>query len=632
MESDLENLKNKAGEFYDKQQYKQVISLLNDELLSNSADAELYLWRGASWNAISENDKAIADYGNAIELKKDYAEAYSNRGNSWDRKGDYEKAISDYNKAIELKPDFTDAYNNRGVSWQGKGDHDIAIADFTKAIELNPDLNEVYNNRGISWQKKGEYEKAITDYSKVIELKPDYVDAFIKRGISWDSIGQYDNAITDYNQAIELKSDSVNAHNNRGVSWGNKGEYDKAIADYNKAIDFKTDSAEPYYNRGISWANKNEYDKAIIDFTKAIELKPDYANAYYSRGLTWKIKSQPENAIKDFENFLEHTPDRTDIWAKRAKSNISELLKLQYDIKLNEIDAIIIRIKRLLSINSGCVTHYTSLTAAKAMLLESSSFRISEGSFLNDTSEGRELFKFLELKITPEKGTDDTVAQPFTQKPFIGSFVEEIKHDDLNLWRMYGKENKEEAKGCALTIKVNLFVEGINKVLSPIGDKTKDIGRKTFESDDINFYRVAYQLNDKPHEFIVPGLKIVVVKKLNKLLEELSTKVKDYDQTPDNKRDLEEAINSIAFLFKSDVYRSENEIRLVVKGVGFKKMFDNNVIPPKVYIDLGNIRPMVEKITLGPKVGSPDEWAAAFYYSYDKEEKPRILISHLPFK
>jgi hypothetical protein len=26
------------------------------------------------------------------------------------------------------------------------------------------------------------------------------------------------------------------------------------------------------------------------------------------------------------------------------------------------------------------------------------------------------------------------------------------------------------------------------------------------------------------------------------------------------------------------------------------------------------------EITLGPKVDKPDEWAAAFYYSYDKEE------------
>jgi len=45
------------------------------------------------------------------------------------------------------------------------------------------------------------------------------------------------------------------------------------------------------------------------------------------------------------------------------------------------------------------------------------------------------------------------------------------------------------------------------------------------------------------------------------------------------------------------------------------------------------IRSLIKKITLGPKVDRADEWAAAFYYSLEKDElKPCIHISHLPFK
>lgn len=66
--------------------------------------------------------------------------------------------------------------------------------------------------------------------------------------------------------------------------------------------------------------------------------------------------------------------------------------------------------------------------------------------------------------------------------------------------------------------------------------------------------------------------------------------------------DLEVYINSIAFLFKSDVYQRENELRFVVEGVGFEKKFDKAENPPRVYIDLINVRPMIKKIALGPKV------------------------------
>lgn len=442
-----------------------------------------------------------------------------------------------------------------------------------------------------------------------------------------------------FNELVLLLSDEVlNNHKAaslyflRGDSWDEIDEYDKAISDYSNAIELAPFDAKFYSHRGISWNNKGEYDNAIADYNKVIELNPNYIDVYYNRGISFKNKGESEKAIEDYKKYLELTPDKDDIWAERAKSYLTELLKLQGDKKLKEIDVIIKGIKKLLSFNSGCVTHYTSLTVAKSLLLEGSFFRISEGAFLNDTSEGRELFKFLELKITPEKGTDDTVAEPFAQKSFIGSFVEETKHDDLNLWRLYGKENNIEAKGCALTIKSDKFVEGINHVLESGGDRSKDLAKLSVESDDINFYRVAYRLNDTPNNFIVPELKATDVKTLNLLLQDLRSNIKAYHQTSENKKDLEEAINSIAFLFKSDVYRSENELRLVVKGVGFDKKIEQNMIPPKVYIDLVNIRPMVEKITLGPKVERPDEWAAAFYYSYDKEEKPKIFISHLPFK
>jgi len=528
------------------------------------------------------NDIVLEEYNDAI--------LYAWRARAHYRLDEWESSLQYAQNAIDKDDKCSMGYMARAVYWSIKGEDDQAISDYTLSIDLSPKYPDTYSNRGITWEKKGEYDKAVADYTEAIKLRPDY----------------------------------SNAYYNRGSALHKKGEYDRAIADYTKTIESNPDD-KSYNNRGISWHDKEEYDNAISDYTKAIEFNPNNPNPYYNRALSWYGKGESEKAIRDFKEYLKFTHDKKDVWSQRAEAEIEQLTRLLGDKKLGQIADTINNIKSLLLFKEGCITHYTGLSTARSLLLEDSILRISEGAFLNDTSEGRELFKFFEIKIVTVK--DDTLAGPFIQKPFIGSFVEEKKHDDLNLWRMYGKENKEEARGCALTIKAKDFIEGIEKKLSSGEDKALKL------SDDIKFYRVAYRRSDRPENFTIPGWSKGRERNLNNQMKILKTRVNDYYETAESKKELEEYVNSIAFLFKSDVYKSENEIRLVVKGIGFEKNIDTSPNRPRVYIELVNIRPMIEKITLGPKVEKPDEWAAAFYYSYDKTPaRPEILISHLPFK
>ena len=59
-----------------------------------------------------------------------------NRANAHRVKGDNDRAIADYTDAIRLDPNFVTAYYNRGVTYRAKGDSDRAIADYTAAITL----------------------------------------------------------------------------------------------------------------------------------------------------------------------------------------------------------------------------------------------------------------------------------------------------------------------------------------------------------------------------------------------------------------------------------------------------------------------------------------------------------------
>jgi tetratricopeptide (TPR) repeat protein len=63
-------------------------------------------------------------------------EADFHRGNAYRDKGDNDRAIADYTHAIELKPTFAAAYYSRGLVYSKQGETDRAIAGRTRAIQL----------------------------------------------------------------------------------------------------------------------------------------------------------------------------------------------------------------------------------------------------------------------------------------------------------------------------------------------------------------------------------------------------------------------------------------------------------------------------------------------------------------
>jgi tetratricopeptide (TPR) repeat protein len=49
---------------------------------------------------------------------------YNNQGLANKAKGDNDRAIADYTDAIKLDPEYGSAYIDRAVAWQAKGDND----------------------------------------------------------------------------------------------------------------------------------------------------------------------------------------------------------------------------------------------------------------------------------------------------------------------------------------------------------------------------------------------------------------------------------------------------------------------------------------------------------------------------
>ncbi len=554
------------------------------------------------------------------------------------KKAEYLNEEGEYQKVIELLSDdkletfnSADLYTEKAFAFFRLKEFEFSNEAAERAIAINPKHAKSILNKGNSYFELKEYDKAIECYIKATEIDPKYVYAYYGLGRTYRALKEHDKAIKCHIKAIEIDPKYAYPYNGLGSIYTELKEHDKAVEFYNKAIELDPKFMYSFYNLGINYSELKEFDKSIECYKKAIELDPQYVNSYYGLGFTYSEHKEYDKALTYYEKYVELTKNIPDYYTSVAKSRITELKKVKDSTEFSHIRELVNKIKDLLLFEKGCITHYTSLSVAKALILDGSDFRLSEGAFLNDTSEGRELFKFLYFH-SPSKKVDDTVAELFTQKPFIGSFVAEIKHDDLTLWRMYGKEDKVEAKGCAITIDMKKLQENLKDKM--IIEKKTSLSSKTDE--EFSFYRVAYREHGEQDKFIVPGAN-EKEKVLNKYMNDLSTKVKRFSSKKKKKtsdtQNLVELLNEIAYLIKSTEYQHENELRLVVKGIGFKKNIDSISNPPRVYIELVTVRSLIEKITLGPKVERADEWAAAFYYSLNNEDyQPDIHISQLPYK
>lgn len=572
---------------FNKEQYKEIIDLLSDAVLSNYNSSDLYAWRAWVHNRLEETDLAFEFAEKAIVADPNNSFGYQQRGNAWSEKTEYDKAILDYNKAIELKKDDAGSYNNRGVIWKKKILYDKAMADFNKAIELDNNKTIAYLNRGTIYSALGEFDKAIYDYDFAIRLKPEY---------------------------------SV-AYNNRGASFASKREFAKAIADYDKAIELKPYSANTFRNRGMAFYALSDFQKAIEDFQKAIELD--------------KIFSFLETKIKLAKEKLE----------ERIILDESNAQPIDKDEKLKiekEIELLINTIRDLSKSEVKTVVHYTKVFVADIYVKSiDSKMHYSNAIYMNDPMEGKILFDYLDDEkiktayLNGEKRTETSV--------YLGSFLPaeendgEISHEDeLVMWRTYGKDEKgKEAVGCSVVLSSNFFNMKTNK-----NDESQTIN---ISEELLN---VVYIKNLKRQKKVANdsnGKIESTIKSLKKQLK-LIIKLRDkYQPKEDFYKDIENTIfkqlSTISYLFKSADYDFEHEVRVITYMprdsdlIQYMEINEPNIPPKRFYIESHNdILPFVKKIFLGPKVENYQQWSLYFDYEIRQRAKELAKMSDPPYK
>jgi tetratricopeptide (TPR) repeat protein len=175
--------------------------IIADPQVTSADKAAAYVSRGKAHTDAGALGPAVADFTEAIRLKKDSASAFGGRGRANLLAGQLPRAIADYNEAIRLSPTSAEFYVERGHAYTASRNLDAAINDFTQALRLDPQSWAAYNERGVAYFKKNEPVEALDDFNKAIAIFPS-PEIYANRGDANEALARTKDAISDFRLAL----------------------------------------------------------------------------------------------------------------------------------------------------------------------------------------------------------------------------------------------------------------------------------------------------------------------------------------------------------------------------------------------------------------------------------------------
>ena len=278
--------------------------------------------------------------------------------------------------------------------------------------------------------------------------------------------------------------------------------------------------------------------------------------------------------------------------------------------------------------------------------------RISSSTYMNDPTEGEGLLELLDLQ---DLELENKVDCP-EYNAFFACFSSRV--NDLNQFRLYGKENGVEASGCCLVFNKDgnwLREPDVSfsfRSMAEKGDEYSreqpveaDISDADLEDANLPLYQVAYiayqdeylaedkcsiWLSRNKQKFGIhlepvgenPGWHQLRINKLEEALMKLIEKSNEI-----NKED-RKALEYIRYLFKDFAFRDEEEFRLLkIEKIGSDKI-EYCETTQSIYLPYANARDIVDEVILGTNYekSGKGRMAEAFQHLMRKHY-PNIKVS-----
>ena len=455
----------------------------------------------------------------------------------------------------------------------------------------------------------------------------------------------------------------------RGFLLSRKGKYVEAIEKLRQARDGITDKSTQITEQIYIHSELGSCYLELIKRSKSTSEAERFfkqANENFLAAYEQSSRLSDEEEKKEWEKTIR--PGLRDVaylnkdwhsYFEKKKQEIQESLFNDETLQPQDAVATVLAVLHITPIELGSIpmAHYTSPHVCHILFgidgnEIDSPMRLGSSTYMNDPSEGKPLLDLLNQQdLELENKTDGA-----SHNAFFTCFSSRV--NDLNQFRLYGKEGDVEASGCCLVFNKNGDWLREADVSVPFRSLTQKSGQDSDGlpeagfSDDayekLPLYQVAYiaykdeYIAEKKcgiwllfQEKLKFGIRLKPVgneewhqfrlEKLKEALEELIGFFKDKSAVSDDDK---EALEYIRYLFKDFAFRDEEEFRLLVIKPIDPDEIDYCETTQSIYVPYADIRNLADEVILGTNYEKTGNQRKAEVFRYQMKEKcPNVKVS-----
>ena len=344
---------------------------------------------------------------------------------------------------------------------------------------------------------------------------------------------------------------------------------------------------------------------------------------------------------------------------EKKKQETQESLFKRKTSQPQDAVATILTVLNILPIELGStpMAHYTSPHVCHKLFGiggndTASPMRIGSSTYMNDPSEGRGLLELLNQQDLELENKADGASH----NAFFTCFSSRV--NDLNQFRLYGKEDGVEASGCCLVFNKNGDWLKEADVSASFHNPSKKLGQDSDGLSEADFsddkyeklplYQVAYiaykdeYIADRKCGIWFPsqedpkfGIRLKPVGnedwhqfRLERLKEALEVLIRFFEDKSAVSDDDKEALEYIRYLFKDFAFRDEEEFRLLVIKPIDPKEIEYCEKTQSVYVPYADIWNLADEVILGTNYEKTGNQRKAEVFRYHMKQKcPDVKVS-----
>ena len=551
------------------------------------------------------------------------------------------KAVEHYQEWLRLAKQLADEQNNiqgpiNAQFWLGRCYYEQAIKtkDTDKADEL--------------------FEKAVEHFREWLRLaKADGQDS-IQQQIDaqfWLSICYFEQAkrTKDAGEAVQLFGQAAE-HNQERLQLA------KQLADrgIQEQIDAQVGLGICYFEQ----AKKSKNPNRMKAFFKCASEYLENADKQILQ-LNDKENAELKKGIHPYLRDSYYFGENWDSYFKKKKQEIQESLFKGKTSQPQDAVSTVLAVLHIPPIELGSIplAHYTSPNVCHKLFgiggnETASPMRIGSSTYMNDPSEGRGLLDLLNQQDLELENKADGASH----NAFFTCFSSRV--NDLNQFRLYGKEDGVEASGCCLVFNkngdwlkeadVSVPFRSLSQKSGQNSDGLPETGFSGDEYEKLPLYQVAYiaykdeYIAEKKCGIWFPsqkgpkfGIRLKPVGneewhqfRLEKLKEALEALIGFFEDKSAVSDDDKEALEYIRYLFKDFAFRDEEEFRLLVIKPIDSEEIEYCETTQSIYIPYADIRNLVDEVILGTNYEKTGNQRKAEVFRYQMKQKcPDVKVS-----